>query len=129
MKTATTAAGKTPASTTTDNNAATKPPKGWRDVIPIHPAATLFPRMSEAELVELAEDIKKRAAEAAKKAKDATAPAGLLLDVNHTSSFDNQAVTTFGGSLNGAGALAAFDSSPAAPPPTDTPGQSVNIFA
>ena len=76
-----------------------------------------------------AEDIKKRAAEAAKKAKDATAPAGLLLDVNHTSSFDNQAVTTFGGSLNGAGALAAFDSSPAAPPPTDTPGQSVNIFA
>jgi hypothetical protein len=80
-----------------------------------------------------AEDIKKRAAEAAKKAKDAVAPAGSLLDVanraNRTSSFDNQPVTTFGGSLNDGGASAASDSLPVAPPPTDTPGLSVNIFA
>ena len=66
-----------------------------------------------------AEDIKKRAAEAAKKTEDAVEPAG----------FDNQPVTTFGGSLNDAAALAASDNLPVAPPPTDTPGQSVNIFA
>jgi len=78
-----------------------------------------------------AEDIKKRAAEAAKKAKESITPAGSSLDVevNHTSSFDNQPVTTFGGSLNDTRALAASDSSPVAPPLTDTPGQSVNIFA
>src|SRR5215470_6161662 len=35
-------------------------PKNWRDVLPIHPAAELFPRMSESELRELGEDIKKR---------------------------------------------------------------------
>ena len=34
-------------------------PKSWRDVLPIHPAAELFPSMSESELRELAEDIKK----------------------------------------------------------------------
>jgi hypothetical protein len=34
------------------------PPKSWRDVLPIHPAAELFPRMSESELRELGEDIK-----------------------------------------------------------------------
>jgi hypothetical protein len=34
-------------------------PKSWRDVLPIHPAAELFPRMSESELRELGEDIKK----------------------------------------------------------------------
>ena len=61
-----------------------------------------------------AEDIKKRAAEAAKKA---------------ASSFDNQPVTTFGGSLSNAGTLTASDNALVAPPPTDTPGQSVNIFA
>jgi len=33
--------------------------KSWRDVLPIHPAAELFPRMSEAELRELGEDIRK----------------------------------------------------------------------
>jgi hypothetical protein len=33
-------------------------PKTWRDVLPIHPAADLFPRMSESELRELGEDIK-----------------------------------------------------------------------
>jgi len=31
----------------------------WRDVLPIHPAADLFPRMSPEELRELGEDIKK----------------------------------------------------------------------
>jgi hypothetical protein len=33
--------------------------KSWRDVVPVHPAAELFPMMSEAELRELGEDIKK----------------------------------------------------------------------
>ena len=78
-----------------------------------------------------AEDIKKRAADAAKKAKEAIAPAGSTLDfvnrVNQASSFDK--VTTSGGSLNDATALANSDSSPVVPPPTDTPGQSVNILA
>jgi hypothetical protein len=32
--------------------------KSWRDFLPIHPAAELFPRMREAELAALAEDIK-----------------------------------------------------------------------
>jgi hypothetical protein len=70
-----------------------------------------------------AENTKKRDAEAAKKAKEATAP----------SSFDNQPVTTLDGSLKeasrAAATSAAADSAPVAPPPTDTPGQSVNIFA
>ena len=37
-------------------------PESWRDVLPIHPAAELFPLMAEtdpAALKELAEDIKK----------------------------------------------------------------------
>jgi hypothetical protein len=38
----------------------TKAPSSWRDVLPIHPAAELFPRMSEDELLTLGEDIKKR---------------------------------------------------------------------
>jgi hypothetical protein len=80
-----------------------------------------------------AEDIKKRAAEAAKKAKEAVAPAGSPSDgangISQISSFDNQRVTTFGGSLNDARVPAASDSAPVAPSPTDTPGQSVNIFA
>src|SRR5438067_3403407 len=33
--------------------------KRWRDVLPIHPAADLFPLMSERELRELGEDIQK----------------------------------------------------------------------
>ncbi|ASY70304.1 hypothetical protein [Sinorhizobium fredii] len=33
--------------------------KGWRDVIKVHPAAGLFPMMSERELRELGEDIKR----------------------------------------------------------------------
>src|SRR5262245_55299485 len=33
--------------------------KSWRDVLPIHPAADLFPMMSPDELRALAEDIKK----------------------------------------------------------------------
>lgn len=36
-----------------------KPATSWRDVIKVHPAADLFPLMSEAELPELGEDIKK----------------------------------------------------------------------
>ncbi len=79
------------------------------------------------------EDIKKRAAEAAKKAKDAVAPAGSSPDgadgISQISSFGNQPVTTFGGSLNDVSVPAASASAPVAPPPTDTPGQSVNIFA
>ena len=31
----------------------------WRDHIKVHPAADLFPMMSESELLELGEDIKK----------------------------------------------------------------------
>jgi len=31
-------------------------PKNWRDVLPIHPAADLFPAMSKSELRELGED-------------------------------------------------------------------------
>ena len=34
------------------------PPKTWRDMLPVHPAADLFPAMSETELRELGEDIK-----------------------------------------------------------------------
>jgi hypothetical protein len=33
--------------------------RSWRDVLPIHPAADLFPMMSRDELLELGEDIKK----------------------------------------------------------------------
>jgi hypothetical protein len=36
-----------------------KPKPSWRDHLPVHPAANLFPKMSEAELRELGEDIKK----------------------------------------------------------------------
>jgi hypothetical protein len=35
-----------------------KKDRGWRDVLPVHPAADLFPLMSESELRELGEDIK-----------------------------------------------------------------------
>src|SRR5262245_31510486 len=34
--------------------------RSWRDVLPVHPAAELFPLMSPDELRELGEDIKKR---------------------------------------------------------------------
>jgi hypothetical protein len=39
------------------NTAATRKPS-WRDILPIHPAAELFPLMTPAELHELSEDIK-----------------------------------------------------------------------
>ncbi len=62
------------------------------------------------------DDAKKRAAETAQKTKAA----------NGDISFDNQPVTTLDGGLKTAAASA---SAPVAPPPTDTPGQSVNMFA
>jgi hypothetical protein len=46
------------ADTTGTGNENSKP-KRWRDLLPIHPAAELFPQMSEAELRELADDIEK----------------------------------------------------------------------
>src|SRR5258707_13518946 len=68
-----------------------------------------------------AEDTKKRDADAAKKAREETGQA---------SSLDNQPVTTLDGSLKGASRVAAAaDSAPVAPPPTDTPGQSVHLLA
>ena len=33
--------------------------KTWRDVLPVHPAADLFPMMNKEELLELGNDIKK----------------------------------------------------------------------
>jgi hypothetical protein len=45
--------------TTTDTITEPDRLKGWRAVLPVHPAADLFPPMSEAELRELANDIKK----------------------------------------------------------------------
>ena len=35
------------------------PHQSWRDTIKVHPAAALFPRMSDTELAELADDIKR----------------------------------------------------------------------
>jgi hypothetical protein len=43
--------------TTTDTANNSDQPKGWRAVLPVHPAAELFPLMSEAELRELADNI------------------------------------------------------------------------
>ena len=43
--------------TTTDTANNSKQAKRWRDVLPVHPAAELFPLMSEAELRDLANDI------------------------------------------------------------------------
>lgn len=45
---------------TTDTPKNSEKPKGWRDVWPVHPAAELFPEMSEGELRVLADDIKRR---------------------------------------------------------------------
>ena len=43
--------------TTTGTERISKQTKRWRDVLPIHPAAELFPLMNDAELRELADDI------------------------------------------------------------------------
>jgi hypothetical protein len=45
--------------TPTSDSENTADPKRWRDLLPVHPAAELFPLMSEDELRELADDIKK----------------------------------------------------------------------
>lgn len=48
--------------TTTGTDAekiSTESKQGWRKLLPVHPAAELFPLMSEAEIRELADDIKK----------------------------------------------------------------------
>ena len=42
---------------TTDTANNSEQPKGWRAVLPVHPAAELFPLMSKAELRELADNI------------------------------------------------------------------------
>ena len=34
-------------------------PKSWRDVLPVHPAANIFPKMSPDELLALGQDIKR----------------------------------------------------------------------
>jgi hypothetical protein len=47
-----------PAEATAGTNNTSSSPFRWRDVLPIHPAAELFPLMSEAELKDTAEDIK-----------------------------------------------------------------------
>ena len=74
-----------------------------------------------------AEDIKKRQAEAARKAQEATAPLGgppdIAKGVDRASSIDRQPAIILDGAVK-----AAASSAPIAPPPTDTPGQSVNIF-
>src|SRR5664279_2162828 len=76
-----------------------------------------------------AEDTKKREADSANKAKLSSNPSGQTPDkvgrVEVTPTFDNQPVTTFGGSLTST----VSSGGPVAPPPTDTPGQSVSIFA
>jgi DNA-binding MarR family transcriptional regulator len=45
-------------STDTTSTAKSDQPKSWRALLPVHPAAELFPLMPEAELRELGEDIK-----------------------------------------------------------------------
>ena len=76
-----------------------------------------------------AEDKKKAEAAAAQKAKEATAPPGSSPDItsgpNQTPGFDGQPATV----LDGAVKAMPRHSAPVAPPPTDTPGQSVNILA
>ena len=74
-----------------------------------------------------AEDKKKAEAEAARKAKEATAPPGSPPDISNgidpASSYDKQPATILDDAVK-----AAASGAPVAPPPTDTPGQSVNIF-
>jgi len=73
------------------------------------------------------EDKKKTEAEAAKKAKETTSPSGgspvIAKGPDRTSGFDSQPATLLDGAVKRVSV-----SAPVAPPPTDTPGQSVNIL-
>jgi hypothetical protein len=46
-----------------NTSTATAKAKSWRDVLPVHPAADLFPMMSPDELKVLGEDIKRNGLE------------------------------------------------------------------
>ena len=69
------------------------------------------------------EDVKKRAADTAQKAKDAAAPDS---GVGQGSGLDGQSATTIDDTIRKVARAAATP--PVAPRPTDTPGQSVNIY-
>jgi len=48
-----------PPAASSDKSTQTAAVTSWRDHLKVHPAAELFPRMTEAELRELGEDIKR----------------------------------------------------------------------
>ncbi|HYQ09098.1 MAG TPA: hypothetical protein VER26_19345, partial [Xanthobacteraceae bacterium] len=49
----------TASATETATDSAAPQAQSWRDTLPVHPAAALFPRMSSDELRELGKDIRK----------------------------------------------------------------------